>query len=355
MSYSSFSSVVSAVTIIGKIVTSSDDIRLISHADKIISMVPHDNGLSITIYKNYDAKKVQFKLLDDTTIINIIINMLYNRIFNVGGKYYRVNNHEIKSNNKDSLKMNFNFNITETITYLEMLPDECIASILTYLNEEDIIMFSNYDVFIERIDNILNLMFYLKYTEISKLFTHIDIKSLKYTRLYINKILSNIIKNNNYVDIIESMKDGCELQLKSVEDSLGFIDKLYEGLIKLNYSSILKYITFDNVILMSELYNGLIKLKRDKVELYEAIHKKDIYETIHDYDYLSNNLLNSYIIIIILKLNKNIDNNIKYELLSLIPNYWNSSFIKLKIRNLTYTGNRYDPNIYLFNLWTARH
>ena len=358
MSFSSISGVISTGTLISKIITVPEDIRIIPYVDKIISIVSLGSVLSIIVYKNYDTKNVQFKLLDDNSIINTIINMVYDRIFNVNGKYYRVNNHEVKSNNADCLKINFNFIVIETVTYLEILPDECIAAIFSYLNEDDIIMFSNYDVFIQRIDNILNLMFYLKYTEISKLFTHINIKSLMYTRLYINKILINIIKNNNYVDIIESMKDGCELQLKSVGDSLGFINKLYEGLIKLNYPSIVKIITFDNVGNISELYNNLRKLKRDKLELYEAIHNEDVYETVHNYDYLLNNMLNSYIIVIILKLNKNLDNNIKYELLSLIPNYWTSSFIKTKIRNLsgmTYSGNIYNDNMYLFSIWLARH
>lgn len=226
-------------------------------------------------------------------------------------------------------------------SYFYDLANEYLAVILSHLNESDQITFTNMiPSFSDRFTNkhevtdVLNLMLYIKYPQFGYIFSKLDLKSVNYNLLYIDKILSKI----NYDDIIEAMNKGISFTV-DIEDSLGFLNKLYETLIKIHHKEVLAYIIYKDVINIMNLYTILSNLKKYYIDRYNNLFKTNEFEKIYDYYMFLDEFYDSYIIVVLLNIHKNISSNIKFELISMVPSYWNYSVVRKLMKKIgNYSG-----------------
>jgi len=309
-----------------------------NNIEKMINCQQQDNILSITIYKNVI---IDLRTIQHLELYNVVNTLLINKIYEINNKYY-----ELYNNFSDLIEHNNNITIKYYIreieykSYLDIIPEDYISIIFSYLSEKDLQNFSSLSIFKSKLSDLINIMHYIKYNEISKIFSIIKFDNCNYNKLYINKVLENIKTDGLYNDLILSMKTGSSLNLSNVGDSLGFLRKLYEGLIKLNHKEISLLINYELPFDLAFLYNDLSNLKTNHTKLYNMLLNN---LTNYEYDYYQTKtlLFDSYIIVIILKIVKDLDTNTKFQLLSLIPSYHNMKLINKMIRelgNIPYTG-----------------
>ena len=327
--------------------------KILSCHDKIIRTEISENLFRVCVYKNVIAKGLEIKLFDNQVIVSNLRKLLLNKIYEIDKNNYKLEELTVNSFGDSYIQLEYKLIKIKYRSYFSDLPTELSAMVLSHLDDDDVITFGNMSFFETKLVEILCIMIYIKYPELITIFNAIDLKSVNYNRFYVNKIMSGIHKSgpghNKYLELISALKYGTELQLTGIEDSLGFLNKLYEALIRIHHPLFTEHISFNNVINISELYNSLSSYKNNFPDTYNKLLNSEAFVEVYDYDnFLDTGLYNSYIIVILLKINKSIDNNFKLELLSLIPLYYNNNIIRNMLKGLAreqYYGNINHENI----------